>query len=203
MPVLLAEEIDPGRMYGILAGWVVPRPIALVSTVSASGIRNLAPFSYFMPGGVNPPSLCFCPIISHDGADKDTLSNIQETKEFVVNLVSRAMAEGMNETSPQFPAEVDEWIYSGFTPAPCVLVTPERAAEAPVSFECRLHAVTRHGEGPLSSAYVSGEILAVHASEGAWQGLGEVKTIARLGGAEYLDMDGGKLFELHRPKSAS
>jgi flavin reductase (DIM6/NTAB) family NADH-FMN oxidoreductase RutF len=205
MVSLAASELSTFQLYDIMAGWIVPRPIAFVSTVSADGARNLAPFSYFMPGGVNPPSLCFCPLKGADGQDKDTLRNIRATGEFVVNLLNRPMADGMNETSPTFPPEVDEWPLSGFTSEPSQDVRPERVAESPVSFECRLHTLVEHGSGPFASAYVVGEVLRVTAHPELWaDGQPQpLPSIARLGGAGYLDLDGGKLFELHRPKSAS
>lgn len=184
-----------------MAGLIVPRPIAFVSTLSRSRGPNLAPFSYFMPGGVQPPSLAFCPTRGADGDPKDTLKNIEESGEFVVNLVTREMADGMNNAAASHPHGVSEWPYSGFTPVPSLKVAPSRVGESPVQFECRLHQIVLHGEGPFGSCYVIGEVLAMHVHDALLEN-GPPSTfapIARLGGAGYLDVNGGKLFDLPRP----
>jgi flavin reductase (DIM6/NTAB) family NADH-FMN oxidoreductase RutF len=197
------EKLSAGRRYDLMASLVVPRPIAFVSTLDGEGRPNLAPFSYFMVGGVNPPSLAFCPVLDAEARPKDTLANIEQTGEFVVNLVDRAMAEGMNETSYPYAEGEAEWPASGFEMAPSVRVKPPRVMESPVQFECRLFRVVRHGDGPSSSAYVVGEVLVAHVSEALVGADGRVlaafEPIARLGGKSYLDLACGKVFELARP----
>lgn len=193
------RELSPGQIYDLMAGLIVPRPIAFVSTVGASGIRNLAPFSYFMPGGIQPPSLCFCTVLGRDGAKKDSLRNIEETGEFVVNLVHRAMAEGMNQTGVDYPYAFDEWEVSGLTAIPSVAVKPERVAESLVQFECVLAGLLPHGTQSGGSVYVAGEIKAIHTVFPIPES-GQFQPVARLAGSGYLDLDGGKLFEMARPK---
>jgi flavin reductase (DIM6/NTAB) family NADH-FMN oxidoreductase RutF len=196
MPSLLPEELAASQVYDLLAGLVVPRPIAFVSTVDSAGVPNLAPFSFFTVGGVKPPTLCFCPVLNPDGSKKQTLLNIEETGEFVVNLVTRAMAEGMNATAVR--AE-DKWGLAGFGVVPSLRVKAERVCESPASFECRLVSVLAHGDGRV----VVGEVVAIHVADGVRDEAGTVahlETIARLGGARYLDLAGGKLFEMSRPK---
>src|SRR5215470_13794638 len=130
---------DYRDIYKLMVGVIVPRPIAFVSTISADGIRNLAPFSFFTGISANPPVICFSPMIrGSDGARKDTLRNIEVTKEFVVNVVSEGFAEKMNICSAEFPPEVDEFEMSGLTPVPSDLVKPPRVKESCINLECRL-----------------------------------------------------------------
>lgn len=185
-----------------MSNLIIPRPIAFVSTLSPDGLPNLAPFSYFNIGGINPPSLTICTVLGPQSQPKNTYSNIEATKEFVVNLVTREMADGMNQTSPNYPAEVNEWPLSGFESLPSELITPARVAESPVQLECRLHQTVRHGEGPGSSCYIIGEILLAHLNPEilANEQIIPVDLIARLGGPDYLDLATHSRFELPRPK---
>ncbi len=203
------HSLDPGELsssalYDILVSTVQPRPIAFVSSLSRSGRRNLAPFSFFMVGGTNPPSLVYCPTLNRAGEPKDSLRNVIETREYVVNLVDRRMAEAMNSTSPEFPAEVDEWGIAGLTPLSSDLVAPARVGESPVQFECRLFEVVHHGTGPSAANYVIGEIVRIHLKEDLWKegkiDSHNVRLVSRLGGANYLDLDAMEIFTMQRPK---
>lgn len=200
----LLQDMPPQARYAMLTALVVPRPIAFVSTTSPEGHDNLAPFSFFMLGGDNPPSLAFCPTLDKYGNAKDTLRNVELCKEFVVNLVTSEMARGMNETSFAYPQGHEEWSVSGFTKLSSTVVKPPRVAESPVQFECRLHQVVPHGEGPSASAYVIGEVLVAHVDGRFVDESGAkrdpFRPLARLGGKEYLDTDCGKVIELARPK---
>lgn len=196
---LLPGELNPTALYELLTSIVHPRPIALVSSVSASGIRNLAPFSFFMLGGTNPPSIVFSPVLGSRG-EKDSLRNIRETGEFVVNTVHRDMIDPMNQAGRSVPFETDEWELSGLTPLRCDLVTPERVAESFASLECRLHQVVDHGEGGGAARYVIGEVVRIHLSKPAESLKSDpVRLIGRLGGAEYVDET--DVFEVSRPLS--
>ena len=105
-----ARRLDARNIYKLMVGAIVPRPIAFVSTISPDGVLNLAPFSFFTGVSANPPVICFCPMIrGSDGARKDTLRNIEATREFVVNVVSEDFAQQMNACSAEFPPEVDEF----------------------------------------------------------------------------------------------
>src|SRR5512139_186466 len=122
--------VEPRNIYKVMIGLIVPRPIAFVSSVNASGARNLAPFSFFTAISANPPAICFAPMTRGAGAtQKDTLRNIAATGEFVVNVVSEAFADHINVPSPEFPPNLDEFISSGHTPVPTDLVKPPRVAE--------------------------------------------------------------------------
>jgi flavin reductase (DIM6/NTAB) family NADH-FMN oxidoreductase RutF len=131
---LIGEHAE--RAYAILASLVTPRPIAWVSTMSAAGALNLAPFSFFNVLGAEPPIVAFAPGDRDDGTPKDTARNIRETHEFVVNLVDESVAEAMNQTAASFPHGVSEVEKAGLTPVASSVVRPPRIAEAPASLEC-------------------------------------------------------------------
>jgi flavin reductase (DIM6/NTAB) family NADH-FMN oxidoreductase RutF len=163
------SETNIKDLYKILIGAIVPRPIAWVSSRGQSGINNLAPFSFFNCFGVDPPMVGFSPafksIKNSDGEiiklPKDTLRNITETKEFVVNIVSRNIAEKMNQTSADYPATISEFEGAGLTAVPSQLVRPPRVAESLVNLECKLIQVVHHGNNNL----VLGEVVAIHLSD--------------------------------------
>jgi flavin reductase (DIM6/NTAB) family NADH-FMN oxidoreductase RutF len=163
------NEININDLYKILIGSVVPRPIAWVSSTGQSGVNNLAPFSFFNCFGVDPPMIGFAPAFktskNSDGeiirVPKDTLRNIIETQEFVVNIVSRSVAEQMNQTSAEYPATISEFERAGLTATPSRLVQPPRVAESLVNFECKLIQLIQHGNNNL----VLGEVLGINLSD--------------------------------------
>jgi flavin reductase (DIM6/NTAB) family NADH-FMN oxidoreductase RutF len=164
--------IDPAdhpsrQVYKIMTGIIVPRPIALVSTVDRAGAANVAPFSFFCGVGSAPPTVLFCPVLrATESRDrrrrKDTLHNVEETGEFVINVVSDAMAAAANVTAAEVPPEVDEFALAGLTPAPSLVVRPPRVAESPAQMECKLLQViyTSHKAG--GGVIVLGEIVRFH-----------------------------------------
>ena len=190
--------------YDLLVTAVAPRPIAFVSTISADGKPNLAPFSFFNAGGANPPSVIFSPCTKADGSEKDTLRNIRETGEYVINIVSYDMREGMNQTSLPLPHGESEWPRSGFTPAPSVVVKPDRVAEAPFSLECRLHQIVPHGTGPDAANYIIGEVVQFHVAkylvEDGVIHPERAQQLSRLGGTWFAKTSDETLFTMQRPK---
>src|SRR5688500_17450817 len=119
-------ELDPETIgcitaYKLLIGCVVPRPIAWVSTVDSAGVRNLAPFSFFMGVCGDPPTIAFSGG-PREGGQKDTVRNAEASREFVVNVVDDAHAEAMNASSGEYPPEVDEFTVAGLAAAPSVVV---------------------------------------------------------------------------------
>lgn len=124
------------RAYPILASLVTPRPIAFVTTLSATGQVNAAPFSFFNLLGANPPICAFAPGDRDDGTPKDTALNIRSTHEFVVNLVDESIAEAMNQCAASLPFGENELIRAGLHTAPSSIVKPPRIAESPASLEC-------------------------------------------------------------------
>jgi flavin reductase (DIM6/NTAB) family NADH-FMN oxidoreductase RutF len=124
------------RAYPLLASLVTPRPIALVTSLSADGKVNAAPFSFFNVLGANPPIVAFAPGDRDDGTPKDTALNVRATHEFVVNLVDEAMAEAMNQCAAPLPYGENELLRAGLTTAPSSTVNAPRIAESPASLEC-------------------------------------------------------------------
>jgi len=198
------ESMPYARSYGLLTTFVQPRPIAFVSTISHEGVLNLAPFSFFMAGGSNPPSLCYSPCLTSGGSEKDSLRNVRETREFVVNTVHRSMAHGMNATSAAFEPDVYEWDSCGFTPVPSEIVRPPRVGESLAQMECRLYEIIAHGSGPSSARYVIGEVVRLHIQADLWQdgkvNPERVEAIGRLAGSNYVDTGKLELFSMERPR---
>jgi flavin reductase (DIM6/NTAB) family NADH-FMN oxidoreductase RutF len=186
--ILDPQTISPGAMYRFMIGVIVPRPIAFVSTRDANGHLNLAPFSYFTPLTNRPPLVGFS-VQSREGEPKDTARNIEATGEFVINIVSEPMAEGMVLASGEWPPHVDEFELAGFTPAPSERVAPPRVAESPVSLECRLHQIVELG----AARFVVGEVVLAHVADGVLDAHGHVDParlapLGRLGGDAYAPL---------------
>jgi flavin reductase (DIM6/NTAB) family NADH-FMN oxidoreductase RutF len=160
-----AEHL-PNQVYKIMSGIIVPRPIALVSTLDVHGIANLAPFSFFCGVGAVPPTLLFCPTLRSSGTDlvprKDTLRNVEETGEFVVNVVSELMAEAANAAASEVPPHVNEFELAGLTPVASDLVRAPRVAESPAHMECKLRQVIYTSQNPGGGVIVLGEIVRFH-----------------------------------------
>ncbi len=201
--VIDPETTGPQNIYKLMVGVIVPRPIAFVSTVDAEGHRNLAPFSFFTAVSANPPVIAFSPMIrGSDSCRKDTLRNIEATREFVVNIVSEDFAEAMNKTSPEFPPEVDEFEISGLTPLASELVRPARVAESRIHMECRLLQVIHVSPKPLGGSIVLGEVLRFHIADEVILDYkidpDKLRPIARMGGPTYARTT--DRFNMDRPK---
>ncbi|HEX6210753.1 MAG TPA: flavin reductase family protein [Methylomirabilota bacterium] len=201
------NTLDSAAMYKLLIGSVVPRPIAWVSSVDAAGVRNLAPFSYFMAITHDPPTIAFSsgPRGAEIGGGvrgkKDTLHNVEVTREFVVNVVDDALAEAMNVTSGDYPAEVDEFARAGLTAAASAKVKAPRVAAAPVSMECRLARIIRVGN--LPHHLIMGEIVHMHVRDDVFDpatgrlDIRRLKPVGRLAGHLYTHVH--DIFEMKRP----
>jgi len=197
------EEMTVPDAHRLLLHCVAPRPIALTSTLSPDGKPNLAPFSYFMAGGANPPSVVISPLTGRNGEPKDTLRNIEATGEYVINVVTHAMRERVNRASAEFPYGVSEWDEAGLTPAAPAKVRPARVAESPLAIECRLFQVVRHGDGPLSANYVIGEVVYFHVAAGllvdGTLDARQVDYVTRMGADWYARALPEAMFQLPRP----
>jgi flavin reductase (DIM6/NTAB) family NADH-FMN oxidoreductase RutF len=200
--VLDFAALRPRDAYGWMISTILPRPIAWVSTVSLDGKTNLAPFSFFQGVTANPPTLMFVPVNNRDGVKKDTVRNIEQVPEFVVNLVPFALAEQMNQTSAGLPYGDSEFEAFGIAAAPSERVRPPRGAGAPVAFECTLDRIVQLGEGPLAANVVFGRILIAHVSDRVLGAdgkpeAGKLDLIGRLGGDGYTRTT--DRFALERP----
>ena len=155
------EKLGSRECYFLMIGCIVPRPIAFVSSISGKGVRNLAPFSYYNGVSSSPPVLSVS-IAPRRDRPKDTLANIRETGEFVVNVVDEELARPMILTSGEYAPDVDEFEVSRLTPIPSDLVAPPRVKESPIQMECRLLQVVEVGKPPRLTGLVLGEILRFH-----------------------------------------
>ncbi|MBP3964092.1 flavin reductase family protein [Paenibacillus lignilyticus] len=188
-------KVDPATLpwrdaYKLLIGSVLPRPIAFVSTVDLQGHSNLAPFSFFSGICAKPMMVCFAPMIrGSDGKKKDTLANIEATKQFVINIVGERIAAQMNDCAIEFPPEVDEFTYTGLTKAPSHSVLPPRVQESDVQLECTLHQIVTLGELPGAGSLVIGRVVCVHVRDELFEG-GKINSellrpIGRMAGQTY------------------
>jgi flavin reductase (DIM6/NTAB) family NADH-FMN oxidoreductase RutF len=199
------EGLEPRDRNGLLNGLVYPRPVAWVSTVGQDGSRNLAPFSFFNLFAYSPPTVGIGPG-SRAGVHKDSLRNIKDTGEFVVNLVSEDLAQTANLTSAEFGPEVDEWDVAGLRPAPSEVVAPARVAEAPAALECRVLQVVDLGDPgrtPTNSLVIA-RVLRIHVADEALDGLRPrpeaLRLVGRMGGDLWCRTS--ETFELPRPATA-
>lgn len=196
-------EAGPQNVYKLMIGVIIPRPIAFVSSVSPAGVLNLAPFSFFTAVSANPPVVCFSPMIrGSDGNRKDTLANIEATKEFVINIVSEDFAQQMNLCSGEYPPDVDEFAISGLTPLPSDVVKPPRVKESKVNMECRLVQVLHVSNKPLGGSLVLGEIVRIHVADELVSDFKVdpdlLRAIGRMGGPTYVRTT--DRFDLVRPQ---
>ena len=202
-------NLSHGDLYGLILNSVAPRPIAWVSTLSASGQPNLAPFSFFNCVCVEPPLLAFAPghrspkqAAAVHGEPKDTLRNVRETKEFVVNIVTYDLAEVMNLTSGEYDASVNEFELARLAMAPSQVVKPPRVAASPVSFECKLYQILDFSPLPQSGSLVIGKIVSIHVDDEHMKDgkldRNSLDLIGRMGGIQYTRTT--QRFEMVRPK---
>lgn len=196
------EKLTPRESYPWMINAINPRPIAWVSTISTAGRTNLAPFSFFQGVCASPPTLLFTGANDRTGRKKDSIVNVEQVPEFVVNIVSYALREPMNATSAPLPHGESEFEKFQIATAPSLRVRPPRVAASPVAFECRLDRIVRIGEGPLGGNVVFGTILCAHVSEAVLGPDGlidprKLDTIGRMGGDFYSRTT--ELFTIHRP----
>jgi len=195
-------EIDPDHLdrraaYKLMISVIVPRPIAFVSTVSAGGRPNLAPFSFFNGVSSRPPILMLA-VASRRTGRKDTWNNIEATGEFVVNVVVPEIVDAMVLSSGDYPPEVNEIELAGLTPIPSLRVKPPRIAESPVQMECRLEKLVE----VAGTALILGRVLLYHVRDDLMEGgsvdPSRLRAVARLGGDSFSFQ--GEIFSKPRPR---
>jgi flavin reductase (DIM6/NTAB) family NADH-FMN oxidoreductase RutF len=207
--IVSPSDLSHSDLYNMILNSVAPRPIAWVSTQSASGQFNLAPFSFFNAVCVDPPLLAFAPGLRppkqfgvEHGEAKDTLRNVRDTKEFVVNIVTYELREAMNLTSGEYDASVDEFELAKLTPQPSKIVRPPRIRESPVSFECKLHQILDFSSRPTSSSLVIGQVVSIHINDEHMKDgkldRNSLDLIGRMGGLQYTRTS--QRFDMVRPK---
>ena len=195
-------EIDPAQLdrraaYKLMISLIVPRPIAWVVTISPAGSLNLAPFSYFNGISSHPPIVMIA-VGARRGERKDTWRNIEQTREFTVNVVVPELVDAMVLSSGEFPPEVDEFKEAGVTPLDSTRIAPPRIAESPVSMECTLEKIVE----VAGSALILGRVVLYHIREDLMvEGSVDPKKlmpVARLGDDYYSHL--GEVFKRARPK---
>jgi flavin reductase (DIM6/NTAB) family NADH-FMN oxidoreductase RutF len=193
------STLSPRELYQLVISCVVPRPIALVTSLSAEGIVNAAPFSFYNAVSAHPPILMIA-VEKRRGVRKDTAANILHTKEFVIHLVDEAIAEQMNITSATLPPNESEVTAAGLTLTPATHVRVPRLVESAVQMECRLLHHLELGNGPSDIFF--GEVVAFHIKESLWRDekldVRSLNAIGRMSGNLYCRTR--DLFEMIRPR---
>jgi flavin reductase (DIM6/NTAB) family NADH-FMN oxidoreductase RutF len=195
-------KVGHGLKHDPLNAIVAPRPIGWISTVSAAGLRNLAPYSFFNAFNYRPPIIGF----SSTGW-KDSVRNIEETGQFVWNLATRPLARAVNASSATVPEDIDEFALAGLTPAPSQRVTPPRVAESPVAFECRLTQLIRLTDAqgrPVDAWLTLGEVVMVHIDQallvdGVYDTVAAEPILRGGGPADYFGISEAEKFQMFRP----
>jgi flavin reductase (DIM6/NTAB) family NADH-FMN oxidoreductase RutF len=200
--ILKPEEMSIKDNYKLIIGSVLPRPIALVSTLSVDGVPNLAPFSFFTGLTSKPATIGFAPALKgKEGEKKDTLANVESSKEFVVNIVTESISAQMIKTASDVAPDVDEFKMAGLTAIDSEIVKPPRVKESPINLECKLYQVVYIGDGTAGSgAFVIGEIVAYHIDDALYSegkiDTALLKPVGRLAGQDYTTL--GRLFTMER-----
>jgi flavin reductase (DIM6/NTAB) family NADH-FMN oxidoreductase RutF len=197
------ETLAPRDAYNWMIHAITPRPIAWVSTISAAGKTNLAPFSFFQGVCAKPPTVIFSGSTDRNGKQKDSVINVRQVPEFVVNFVPYVLAETMNLTAAPLAHGESEFEAFHIASAASTKVRPPRVAAAPVAFECRLDRIVDLGEGPSGSSVVFGRIVHAHVAEAILGDDGlidprKLDTIGRMGGDFYTRTT--ELFSITRPR---
>lgn len=196
------ERLDPREGYRLLVSTVVPRPIALVTTLSKQGGVNAAPFSFFNVVGSDPPVVVLGIESGEGGFVKDTARNIRESREFVVNLVTEKIADRMSICAVDFAAGVDELEESGLTAAPASSVKVPRILESPVSLECREMMTIALGPG---NSLVVGNVVAMQIDDDFYQRearrvrTAEMALVGRMHGSDWYTRT-SDLFRMKLPE---
>jgi flavin reductase (DIM6/NTAB) family NADH-FMN oxidoreductase RutF len=182
--------IDQPAVYRLLTSVVVPRPIGWASTISAAGVTNLAPFSFFTVVCVVPPMVSLTIARNPDGSEKHTLRNIRETQEFCINVVTASVWKEMVDSANGFPEHESEFDKTGLTEMPAVKIKPPRVAEVPIHLECKLNQVIELG--PNRHPLVIGEVVYFHVDPACMTNdyidMRKLAPIGRLSGFQYVTL---------------
>ena len=195
------NKLEPSAVYKLLTGSIIPRPIGWISTVDQNGINNLAPFSFFNVVSEDPPHVMFSTVRTGN-KNKDTLNNILDNKQFVVNLVTEEVVEQMNTTSQSVATDVDEFELANVTPIDSIYIKPKRVKESLVHFECEMvhhYFIENHQNG--GACIIIGKIITMHIDDSILMenhriNLDTYKPVARLAGSNYSKL--GEIFSIKR-----
>ena len=195
------QSTNESILYKLLTGIIIPRPIGWISTVDSNGVNNLAPFSYFNLVSHDPPCVMFSTGRANN-TNKDTLNNVLQNGQFVVNLVTLDLVEQMNATSASVAPDVDEFELTKLTSIDSVFIKPKRVKESPIHLECEMiHHYFIDNINGGGACIVIGKIKTMHIDdsilmENSRINLDIYKPVARLAGSNYSTL--GKLFSIKR-----
>ena len=201
------SEIEPRLFYRLLSGIIGPRPIALVSSSNLNGEINLAPFSFFNVMSIQPPVLVFSPLTRlRTNTKKDTLNNVYEHKEVVINIIGYDHVEQVSIAGNDYDSEVNEFIKSGFNEVSSDIVKPPRVKEALASFECKVVSVLALGDKGGAGNLVICEVLTAHFKKGLVNddfqiNICDVNLVGRLGQDYYTKVNDNSLFQVEKSSS--
>jgi len=206
MKTISPSEISIMECQLLMQSLVIPRPIALASTIDKDGKINLSPFSFFNMFSANPPILIFSPARrARDGSVKHTLENAYEVPEVVINIVNFNMVEQTSLSSVEYDKGTNEFIKSGLTALPSQKIKPPRVAESPASFECKINQIIPLGDKAGAGNLIICEVLLIHFNESILDESGKkadpylLEAVARLGGDYYAKINDKAIFELPKP----
>lgn len=209
MKTIIPGEIPIPQLHQFLIGSVAPRPICFASTIDSEGVPNLAPFSFFNVFSANPPILIFAPNNSgRKGLPKDTLLNVKQVPEVVINMVNHEIVEKMNVAAAPWDKGISEFDKAGFTAVKSDLVKPFRVKESPVQIECRVIEIKEMGTGGGAGNIVICQVEKLHIDEAILNDEGKIdqhkiNLVGRLGGSWYSRSNTPSLFELKQPMQAT
>lgn len=197
----LTDPLEQKSVYSKLVGGITPRPIAWISTVSETGVDNIAPYSFFTVASVNPPVLSVTQVNPSDKSNKDTLSNLLATKQCVVNIVSHKLVEKMNQSCANYPTNVSEFEAAGITSEASKYVQPLSVKSAKVRYECTLREVISISQEPSGGQMMLLDVVGIYIDERVLTD-GYINPIAlnavgKLGGDYFVTTQ--SIFELNRP----
>ncbi len=195
------KNTNPREFYAYATSLIAPRPIAFASTIDLEGNVNLSPFSFFNMVGIDPPILVFSPNRrGKDNSQKDTILNLHQVPELVINLVDYSMVQQMSLSSCEYPKGTNEFLKAGFTEEKSVKTQPPRVKESPVAFECKVLEIKEYGTANI----VICEVLMAHITDSLFGENGKIdqhKTdwVARMGGDWYARITPQTMFEVPKP----
>lgn len=203
--IIQLNSIPPAKAQQYLQHAIAPRPVCFASTISADGLVNLSPFSFFNLFSSNPPIVVFSPSRRvRDNTTKHTLENVLEVPEVVVNIVDYDMLHQMSLSSCEYPREVNEFEKAGFTEEAATMVKPPMVREAKIKLECKVNEVKPLGTGGGAGNLIIAEVLVMHIDDAVLDAEGmidqrKLDLVARLGGHWYTRANSNTIFEVEKP----
>ncbi|USA53031.1 flavin reductase family protein [Acinetobacter sp. C32I] len=199
--IFKTSDLDANEIYRLLVGGITPRPIAWISTLSADGVANIAPYSFFNVASCNPPILWYSQVNPRNGQDKDTIRNLIATKECVVHIANTALLEKMNLSCALLPPEQSEFDFAEIESEPSHAVAALAVKHAPVRYECHLREVIQLSSLPSGGTVALLDVKSIYVDDRLWDGQmidqQQLQSVGKMGGDFYsLTMD---LRKLSRP----